>query len=184
MAQHRERISGIKQPASDLRYSHGFSVFADILGRGFRYLLDKMTPQELARRIQKLRPHPPITTDFERTLSQRGGWSGSRYASQKQHWLRWLSEYQGPGFYGRKEWRRSAQYVYNHIVCPPMVIWLAEASGIPKARVVKAKKAALSSGPHFPAQCAAIRKTIAWEMIETRLGSKPRRKQTGGSREA
>lgn len=111
-----------------------------------------------------------MTTQFERTLVQRGRWSndGVWYKSQKQHWIGWLREYSGPGYYGRKNSIRSAEFVYNHIVCPPMVLWLGEASGVPKASVAKAKQAALSSNS-LQAQSAAIRRIISWEMIETRL---------------
>ena len=130
-----------------------------------------MTPQQLAAKISKLRPQVPMTTEFERTLVQRSLWSndGVWYKSQKQHWIGWLREYSGPGYYGRKNSKRSAEFVYNHIVCPPMVLWLAEASGVPRARIAKAQQAALSSSPQLQAQSAAIRKTIPWEMIEDRL---------------
>src|SRR5258706_9307900 len=56
---------------------------------------------------------------------------------------RWLSEYNGPGAYSRKAWRgRSAEFVYNHIGCPPMLLWLAEVTGLPKAKLLAAKRAA------------------------------------------
>jgi hypothetical protein len=55
-----------------------------------------------------------------------------------------------------------------------MVLWLAEASGIPKARVAEAKRAALSASPHLAAQSAAIRKIIPWEMIAGRLDKRRR----------
>ena len=111
-----------------------------------------------------------MTTEFERVLTRRGIWSRSHvwYTSQKQHWLGWLSEYQGSGYYGRKNFHRSAEFVYNHIVCPPMVLWLAEAAGVGKVKVAEAKGAALSSST-LQAQSAAIRRIIPWEMIEDRL---------------
>jgi hypothetical protein len=127
-----------------------------------------ITPQQLATKIRKLNETLPITAEFERTLARRGLWNNDDvwYTSQKRHWIGWLREYGGPGYYGRKNSQRSAQFVYNHIVCPPMVLWLAEASGVPKARIAKAKQAALSSGPQLQCQSAAIRKMIPWEMIE------------------
>jgi len=130
-----------------------------------------MTPHQLAAKIRYLREAVPITDEFERILTRRGTWNRSYvwYTSQKQHWLGWLSEYHGRGYYGRKNSHRSAEFVYNHINCPPMVLWLVEASGIPRTKVAKAKQAALSAKPHLPAQSAAIRKTIPWEMIEVRL---------------
>src|SRR5208282_6445087 len=125
-----------------------------------------MTPQQLAAKIRKLRETVPITTEFERALTRRGIWSSSRawYTTQKEHWLGWLNGYDGEGYYHRKNWHRSAEFVYNHINCPPMVLWLAEASGVPRTKVAKAKQGALSAKPHLPAQSAAIRMTIPWEM--------------------
>jgi hypothetical protein len=137
-----------------------------------------ITPKQLAAKIRKLRARPPITTEFESVLERRGTWSSNRawYTSQKEHWIGWLSGYHGPGFYGRKDWRRSTDFVYNHIVCPPMVLWLGEASGLPKKRIAEAKESALSAGPHFARQCAAIRRIIPWEMIEIRLSRSTGRK--------
>lgn len=129
-----------------------------------------MSPQQLAAKIRKLRETLQITTEFERVLTGRDLWSRNRawYTTQKEHWLGWLSEYRGSGYYGRKNFRRSAEFAYNHIVCPPMVLWLAEASGVPKGKVAKAKAVALSSST-LQAQSAAIRRIIPWEMIEVRL---------------
>jgi hypothetical protein len=50
-----------------------------------------------------------------------------------------------------------------------MVLWLGEACGVPKTKVVAAKRAALRAGKTFNAQCGAIRQIIPWEMIEARL---------------
>jgi hypothetical protein len=119
-----------------------------------------------------------MTAAFERVLAGRGIWNSRRawYTSQKEHWLGWLSEYHGPGYYGRKNCHRSADFAYNHIVCPPMVLWLGEALGIPKSTVAKARRNALAAGPHFAAQCAAIRKVISWVMIEERVSKLAGRK--------
>ncbi len=141
-----------------------------------------MTPQQLATEIRNLRETVPITTEFERVLTRRGIWSrsGVWYTTQKEHWLGWLKGYKGPGYYNRKDCRRSAEFVYNHINCPPMVLWLVEASGgVPKATVVKAKQSALSARPHLPTLSAAIRRIIPWEMIEVRLDKRGR---YGGNR--
>jgi hypothetical protein len=50
-----------------------------------------------------------------------------------------------------------------------MILWLAEAAGVPTATIVKAKQAALATGPFLAAQSAAIRKIIPWGLIELRL---------------
>ncbi len=63
-----------------------------------------------------------------------------------------------------------------------MVLWLGEASGVPRANLIKAKQAALSAKPHLPTQTAAIRKIIPWNMIEDRLGKGGRRDKKPGTR--
>jgi RNA polymerase sigma-70 factor, ECF subfamily len=75
-----------------------------------------------------------------------------------------------------RNWHRSAEFVYNHINCPPMVLWLGEAAGLPRARVAEAKRSVLSANPNHAAECSAIRRVLPWEMIESRLGSVKKRK--------
>ena len=130
-----------------------------------------MTPRMLASRIVKLPATLPITTAFERDLRKLRTWGTTSvwYSTQKEHWLGWLKEYGGPGYYARKDWNRDAEFVYNHIVCPPMVLWLGEASGISLILIRKAKKAGLSAGPSLSAQSAAIRRVVPWELIQDRL---------------
>src|ERR1035438_7108689 len=109
-----------------------------------------MTPRALRAKICKLDAQQPTTTSFELALEKIGVWKRSRvwYSTQKEHWLGWLREYNGPGYYDRKRWERTAEFVYNHIVCSPMVLWLGEASGVSAAKVRAAKKAALAAKPN------------------------------------
>jgi hypothetical protein len=127
-----------------------------------------MTPLGLARKIRKLRPTPPITLQLERAMKARGRWNtrGVWYQTQKEHWLGWLSEYDGPGYYRRKNHQRSAEFVYNHINCAPMVLWIGEASGVPDATVRSASRAALRARPSPAAAAAAVRRVIPWSEIE------------------
>jgi hypothetical protein len=64
-----------------------------------------MNPSDLAKEIKGLRARPPISTDFERTLDERGILDTRRawYTSQKEDWLGWLAECEGAGANGRKE---------------------------------------------------------------------------------
>jgi hypothetical protein len=130
-----------------------------------------MNPRTLSSKISKLTSKAPITTEFERNLQKLRIWGEAPvwYSTQKEHWLGWLKGYSGPGFYERKNWNRDAEFVYNHIVCPPMVLWLGEASGISAGLVRKAKQVALHAKPNLSAQAAAIRKVIPWGLIEDRL---------------
>ena len=131
-----------------------------------------MTPAGLRKKIRPLTERPSVTARFERDIradgiKQPNVW----YKSQKEHWLGWLAEYDGPGAYGRKNTNHSAEFAYNHINCSPMVLWLGEASGIPKAVVERARRAAMQK-KHMGSQSAAIRKIISWPMIEARLALK------------
>ena len=122
-----------------------------------------MTPQALRRKIKGFEATPPVTLSFETALTKQGTWSaeGVWYRSQKEHWLGWLSEYDGPGAYGRKtSVVRSAEFAYNHVVCPPMILWLGEASGVKTSLIIQAKKAALGASRKLQGKCAAIRRIV------------------------
>ncbi len=62
----------------------------------------------------------------------------------KEHWQERLKAYTGEGAYTRKNWDRDARFIYNHINCPDMLIWLGDAAGVQKSLVNKAKDAALA----------------------------------------
>jgi hypothetical protein len=50
-----------------------------------------------------------------------------------------------------------------------MLMWLAEAAGAPRSRLLRAKKAALSAGTRMQAMSAAIRREFPYSDIETLL---------------
>ncbi len=87
------------------------------------------------------------------------------YTSQGEHWEGWLYWYKGPGAYNRKNHHRTAEFVYNHIMCPPMFIWLAETAGIKKEIVEKAINQSLESDK-YQIQGKIIRTHIPWSDIE------------------
>ncbi len=91
---------------------------------------------------------------------------GAWYNSQKQHWLGWLAEYDGPGAYQRKpSGRRSAQFAYNHIQCAPMLLWLAEALELPETKLEEAFLAVLDARSSHSKICAALRRVIPWSDV-------------------
>lgn len=111
-----------------------------------------------------------MTAMLEQSLQIGVGFGNAWYSSQKEHWLRWLAEYDTPGVYGRKpNSGRSCQRIYNLIRCPPMVFWLGEALEVPSAALKAAYGAATGARPHHAAQTAAIRREISWRVIETRI---------------
>lgn len=91
------------------------------------------------------------------------------YESQKEHWMGWLFHYNSTGAYGRKVTRgRDAKFVYNHIVCPGLLTYLAHASGV-SARLVREAKSAEQSGKTEMQRAGAIRRIIPWSVVAKAL---------------
>lgn len=95
-----------------------------------------------------------------------------RYKTQKEHWLGWLSEYDGPGAYGRKtDKTRDAEYAYNHIVEYRMLLWLIKAAKV-KPKLIKEATEACEKHKTLMGKSAAIRKHVPWKIIEGTLWEK------------
>ena len=91
------------------------------------------------------------------------------YLTQKEHWIGWLFEYNGPGAYGRKTTDgRDAKFVYNHVVQPEMLVYLAWASGVSRTKVAAARKV-LGTNQSLMRQASAIRKLLPWELVASAL---------------
>ncbi|HEX5474091.1 MAG TPA: hypothetical protein VFX12_05445 [Vicinamibacterales bacterium] len=133
------------------------------------------TPQQLRRIISRLSLSCPVTDRFSaswRRLASQGGQQERRhppYKTQHDHWLRWLKGWNGAGAYGRKNWSRSAEFVYGHIVNPQMLIYLGEAAGVPKSVLLAAYRAGLGNAATMSAMSAAIRRVMPWPIIEWAL---------------
>lgn len=94
---------------------------------------------------------------------------GKWYRTQKQHWLGWLSEYDGPGYYGRKPgMNRDARFAYNHIVEPKMLNWLMSAAAV-DVSLVRRARAAASGKASMAGRSAAIRRHVPWEAVVAAL---------------
>jgi hypothetical protein len=87
------------------------------------------------------------------------------YTSQRQHWFSWLAEYSGPGTYEEGVTSATLLFAYNHCGCPPVVLWLSEASGMDERLVVPAAKSVMKTNGTFSAKCAAIGRVIPWHDI-------------------
>ena len=109
---------------------------------------------------QKLESHPLLAIN-------RDPW----YKSQKEHWLGWLGDYDGPGFYQRKTHAgRDAKYIYNHIMCSPMLLYLPEAIGVSTELIKKAYDEVIKTNdPKMAKQCRTIRTIIPFELVEKEL---------------
>lgn len=79
-----------------------------------------MAPRQLATIVKRMPPTGPETERLEASLRLRRAGRDVWYASQKEHWLGWLGEYDGPGYYkgptGR-ETRPSSTTTSNALLC-------------------------------------------------------------------
>lgn len=91
------------------------------------------------------------------------------YRTQKEHWIGWLGEYDGPGAYGRKSGiRHDARFVYNHVVEPKMLLWLAQASGA-RSELVRVASSECAKAPTMQQQSSIIRRYIPWKVLAATL---------------
>ncbi|MBQ7806350.1 hypothetical protein [Rhodococcus sp. (in: high G+C Gram-positive bacteria)] len=105
----------------------------------------------------------PLTEAYEVGFAAHGVW----YSSQKEHLLGFWGEYNTPGAYNRKHTDRDAKFAYNHLRCPPGLLWLAEALGEERAVLERGIDAIKAAGPNLSSQCAAFRKVVPWSRIES-----------------
>lgn len=81
----------------------------------------------------------------------------------------WLFHYNSPGAYGRKVTHgRDAKFVYNHVVCAGLLIYLARASGVSRPLVRQAEHSAASAATEM-ARAGAIRRVIPWNRVQQAL---------------
>lgn len=129
-----------------------------------------MGARQLRRKIKRLDAEKPMHKELEKALQEGVGFRNAWYESQKEHWLGWLAEYDGPGAYGRQTGKpRDAKYIYNHIQCAPMLFWLGEAVEMPTETLGLAFGAVVAAPKRNASQCSAFRKLVPWEAIDARL---------------
>lgn len=134
----------------------------------FKRQMEIATPAQLRARIKRLSAHTPLTDRFHVAWSKLdpSDWKFSGHNTQQKHWDGWLSGYDGPGGYGRANWNRTAEFVYNHVVNPGLLVYLAEAAGADSSKVRKAMRAAIAKGPTMSSMSGAVRKVISWADVQ------------------
>lgn len=91
------------------------------------------------------------------------------YTSQKDHWIGWLDKSQGTGTYVRRSSDdRGAEYVYNHIKEPKMLLWLITAAGV-RSDVARAAVNAAECVQSMSNQCKVIRQQAPWVEVAAAL---------------
>jgi len=101
-------------------------------------------------------------------LPEETALSAQFHSSQKQAWIHWLSNYVRSGDIGRADRRRDARFIFNKLNLAPMIIWLAESSGVDAHRVRKANDAVVKSDS-AQTQTAKVRQILPWELIASHL---------------
>lgn len=115
--------------------------------------------QTLLRIVRRSAASQPVSDGIE-TL----------FASHKSHWANWLAEYDGPGYYGRStETIRSAGYIYEHLHCAAMLIWLAEVAGVERGLLLKAKAAVEPLPLSHPRAGRLARSILPWGLVLAHL---------------
>lgn len=115
------------------------------------------TIMDLIRAIRRLPADEPQT--------RPGIW----YKTQKEHWLGWLSEYHGPGAYGRKPSSvRDARFAYNHVVNHEMLLWLILAARL-QPDYARAARHAAKSGSTMMQKSGALRRAVPWDVVAAAL---------------
>ncbi len=115
------------------------------------------TPAQLLRRVKALPEFLPI--------SSRIPWARD-HESHRDHWLKWLEDYSaGIGYYGRKNHNRDAAYIWSHLQCAGMLIYLAEAAGVETDIVRRAVQIATTAAGNRAAVSAATRRVLPWPRV-------------------
>ncbi|TKV78003.1 hypothetical protein FDV58_27775 [Bradyrhizobium elkanii] len=109
--------------------------------------------RELLRAVRRL----PATTPQADRLFKSG------YDTHQDHWTAWLEQYDGPGYYGRSNWDRDARYVYQHLNCGPMMVWLNEAAGEDPALIERTIREMRRGGSRAQTEAKIVRQFLPWE---------------------
>ena len=126
--------------------------------------------QQLMRLVWHQHAIAPLPKKLEDVLRVGPGYGSAWYGSQREHWLKWLEEYPTPGPYGRKPAENTlAQVVYNRVICPPMVFWLAETFRVDATRLNAAHMAAVAASRSQASQSGAIRSVLTWDVVFERI---------------
>ncbi len=119
----------------------------------------KMSRDELLEFVRQLPDKTPVAS----TLTPGH--------SSKQLWIKWLSNYPDHGEHPLRA-QRDASFIYNRWWNTPVLIWLAEASGVDQARIKRAAKIIATSSANTTTQAATIRRILPWHLVAKHLREK------------
>lgn len=112
-----------------------------------------MTPADLQAFVRRAAKRYPVSHELECMF-----WGPPmHFPDQRAHWHGWLGMH-------RERGTPTAARVYNQLASPPMLLWLAEAAGIPGDKVRKAGMDGQREKRRHR-QCKVIRSHIPWPSI-------------------
>ncbi|MGO9681083.1 MAG: HNH endonuclease [Beijerinckiaceae bacterium] len=98
--------------------------------------------------------------------------------SYKAMWMQWLTGYEDKR-YGRANPNRSAEFIYNALNYPEMIIWLAAASRV-NPQLIREATDATGRKDSRMAQSATLRRLLPWSLIATHLSDATSRSSGSG----
>jgi hypothetical protein len=102
----------------------------------------------------------------------RGTQGYNTYTTQQAHWLGWLRPAARTGTYPRTDRPdRDARDVYNRIVEPKLLLWLATAAEVSPHLLAAATREAAGK-PKLASKAAVIRNHVPWSVLEQALRRK------------
>ncbi len=119
-------------------------------------------PYSIRALLQAVRRLPAATPQSDHLYK-------SGYPTHRDHWIGWLKEYNGPGYYGRRHWDRDARFVYQHLCCGPMIVWLNEAAGEDPALIRRTIKEMQRGAPRAQTEAMIARRFLPWERAASLL---------------
>ncbi|WP_170339676.1 hypothetical protein [Ruegeria arenilitoris] len=94
------------------------------------------------------------------------------YANQKEHWIGWLADYEGPGAYVKvPNGNVAAENVYRRMVCTPAIFWLVVQSASIGRTATQALVTSILADPNaaMARHSAWIRRTVPWDSVQSAL---------------
>jgi hypothetical protein len=103
------------------------------------------------------------------TMPESDRLSKGSFASHKDHWIGWLEEYDGPGYYDRADWNRNARHIYQHLNNANMIVWINEAAGESPTKIKLAIREMQRAGSRKQTAAKIARTVLPWERAATLL---------------
>ena len=129
---------------------------------------------DLKRRIAAFPDHLPLTDTLEKRIKIGVGFNSAWYRSQREHWLGWLAakEHEQRTL-GKDPASVTAGLRWRYLNCGPMMLWLAEATGVDQTLLESATRAVIVAAKavktDHPSHGKAVRTVISWNPIEPAL---------------